>query len=244
MEISDLPNLLNSFKYNSFPKKYTNFMEALDELKIFINENWEKLHKDIIKMVDILNEKETYFDYELYLFDCLRFPIKSPIVRYRDGLLKESLIEQFPFNKYSYHDSEINYCAIKDKNLIINLDLIEKWESNNGNGWNQVGNTYNMVFSDFTLSKKNDNNKYVKISNNEIVNIKNCTILSCYEIPLINYYRSAYDIPEKVEVNKRVFVFETLFNNYSEFVITASLEKKEKLTNNSHLISYAISIKK
>jgi hypothetical protein len=243
MKLSDIPKLLTDFQYNSFAKEYENLSDALENLKIFISENWEKSHADIIKSVSELNKKENYIDYELYLFDCLRFPVARPITRNKNGLLKEDEIDQFPFNKYSYHDSEINSCIIKDDKLIINLDLIENWESDNKNGWNQIGNTYNIIFSDFTMQEKKDGKKYFGITNKEIVDIKDCTILSFFEVPLIDYYKSLYCISENT-VNKRAFVLETLFNDYSEFVIIASNESKEKLTNNKHLISYAISVKK
>ena len=99
LKVTDLPKLLTGFRYNSFPKEYSNLNEALDALKLFISENWEKLHADIIKSISELNKKENYIDFELYLFDCLRFPITKPIIRYKDGLLQEDEIAQFPFNE-------------------------------------------------------------------------------------------------------------------------------------------------
>ena len=89
------------------------------------------------------------------------------------------------------------------------------------NNWNS---SYKKILD--ILYKMNQNEKHID-----------------FEIPLIDFYKNEYFIKGKIKSDDRLFVLSTLFDDYSEFIILAKNEVKKKLSESSHGINYAITVK-
>lgn len=229
-------------KHGQLPKGYEDIEALVHDLRLFVANNWNTGHRDILETLRVANANEKYCDLELLFFDTLAFPPEMPQRRNVDGTLVDELLYRLPFDRFEYHDSVIDKATYESGNLSVLVDLIKEWVSDGGNGWNQIGNKHRIVFVDCDVISDIEPDQDKPMLEQDIEQLNDSTILDLHEVPLITHFRTKYRIPEAIEMTKRLFVLTAVQNDgsFQRVKILASSESKAKLSDESFEISYAI----
>jgi hypothetical protein len=243
-EIMDIEAFLKKIKqieYQSLPKEFNSVDDLIQNIIDTTKDNWNQHHNTIVtKLNDISNKGN--IDYQLIWYDCLISKYPWPSRRFKNGSIKDDrlFLLPFDFNKINYHDSCINSFQINNDLLTINVDLIDDWEQDGKDsaGYNQVGYNSNIIFNNTSNVYLHSNNISQKITSklNKYVDIG---IYNFYEIPPIEYFLNQYKINKENIENKRLFLLQCEYNDYSEILIISESWEIKRLNEAKMNIGYA-----
>ncbi len=227
-----------------FSREYKSLEEVLSNAKDLTRKLWSNHHGEIITELENLN-RILNRDYQLFWFECLKFPPAWPEMKDLKGNSYYRNYYGLPsdFNEISYHDSEVNRVSLSN-DLELEIDLIENWKDEES-GWRQQGCKAKLVFHEvkkILIDDFKDGERVFKRSDLKVNDLEGTTIFDFIEVPAIDHFLIELMIEKNGEINgNRIFVLDTQIDSYNRVTIICKNWYVQKY-GNQHDIGFAFKV--